>query len=272
MQPHNHRRGAKAMSDFVWPSDSHRAENRELDRVCDYLEDTLDKLDALRATNSDLLALYESTRVELGKARARVAELEWSLAIDRIVPDLSPEPDQNEYPAEWSVWADRQRVRRELSLLSAPPSAMVMINEKPIQRRPSYGGFNMEDQVIEKKIDDSRSAKVTWNEYGCQLLTLNNGRQWSGAAIYSVEVAEAAIEVLKAYVKQQKGANNGGGKRKMMFDDMQIERVARAICTACGEDPDHSGDCRGNDFRWQDYREAAMAAIRAVFDNTGECE
>ena len=53
----------------------------------------------------------------------------------------------------------------------------------------------------------------------------------------------------------------------MMFDDMQIERVARAICTACGENPDHSGDCRGNDFRWQDYREAAIAAIRAVFDH-----
>ena len=71
----------------------------------------------------------------------------------------------------------------------------------------------MEDQVIEKIIDDKRAAKVAWNKYGCQLLTLNNGRQWSGAAIYSVEVAEAAIEVLKAYVKQQKGANNGGSKR-----------------------------------------------------------
>ena len=68
----------------------------------------------------------------------------------------------------------------------------------------------MEDQVIEKIIDDKRAAKVAWNKYGCQLLTMNNGSQWSGAAIYSVEVAEAAIEVLKDYVKQQKGANNGG--------------------------------------------------------------
>lgn len=68
------------MSEFVWPSDSHRAENRELDYVCDYLGDTLDKLDALRATNSDLLALYESTRVELGKARAPVAELKRDVA------------------------------------------------------------------------------------------------------------------------------------------------------------------------------------------------
>jgi len=71
----------------------------------------------------------------------------------------------------------------------------------------------MEDQVIEKIIDDKRAAKVAWNKYGCQLLTMNNGSQWSGAAIYSVEVAEAAIEVLKDYVKQQKGANNGGSKR-----------------------------------------------------------
>lgn len=151
-----------------------------------------------------------------------------------------------------------------------------MSNEKPIQRRSSYGESNMEDQVIEieKKIDDSRSAKVTWNKYGCQLLTLNNGRQWSGAAIYSVEVAEAAIEVLKAYVKQQKGAVDEGPDLasaapnlfKRLHDARQVDRVARAICVACGEDPDHSGDCRGNDFRWQDYREAAIAAIRAVRD------
>ena len=158
------------------------------------------------ARSRDEISDRVSTIERLIIAQSTMLKLEWSLAIDRIVPDLSPEPDQNEYPAEWSVWADRQRIRRELSLLSAPPAAMVMINEKPIQRRPSYGESNMEDQVIEKKIDDRRSAKVTWNEYGCHLLTLNNGRQWSGAAIYSVEVAEAAIEVLKAYVKQQKQA------------------------------------------------------------------
>jgi hypothetical protein len=42
------------MTDFVWPSDEHRAENREIDYVCDYLEDTLDQLNALRAANRDL--------------------------------------------------------------------------------------------------------------------------------------------------------------------------------------------------------------------------
>tara|TARA_Y100001956_G_C4077803_1_gene166974 strand:- start:362 stop:940 length:579 start_codon:yes stop_codon:yes gene_type:complete len=31
--------------DFVWPSDRARAENDELDRVCDYLEDVLNQLD-----------------------------------------------------------------------------------------------------------------------------------------------------------------------------------------------------------------------------------
>jgi DNA repair exonuclease SbcCD ATPase subunit len=68
------------MTDFVWPSDEHRAENRELDYVCDYLEDTLDKLDALRATNRDLQDRYENTSVELRKARVRVAELERDVA------------------------------------------------------------------------------------------------------------------------------------------------------------------------------------------------
>lgn len=39
--------------------------------------------------------------------------------------------------------------------------------------------------------------------------------------------------------------------------------VARAICVACGEVPDHVGDARGNAFRWQDYLQAADAAIAA---------
>lgn len=39
--------------------------------------------------------------------------------------------------------------------------------------------------------------------------------------------------------------------------------MARAICTACCENPDHQGDARGNKFRWQDYLQAADAAMRA---------
>lgn len=42
-----------------------------------------------------------------------------------------------------------------------------------------------------------------------------------------------------------------------------VEAVARAICVACGENPEHQGDARGNDFRWQDYRDPALAAISA---------
>lgn len=42
--------------------------------------------------------------------------------IDRVVPDLSPEPNQEQFPAEWSLWADRQRIRQEIAaaLLSTP--------------------------------------------------------------------------------------------------------------------------------------------------------
>lgn len=42
-----------------------------------------------------------------------------------------------------------------------------------------------------------------------------------------------------------------------------VEAVARAICVACEENPDHQGDARGNEFRWQDYRDTALAAISA---------
>ena len=44
-----------------------------------------------------------------------------------------------------------------------------------------------------------------------------------------------------------------------------FERVCRAICSACEENPDHKGDARGNDFRWQDYADAADAAISAMY-------
>lgn len=67
------------------------------------------------------------------------------------------------------------------------------------------GEDGMKEQVIEKRIDDRRAAKIVYDEYGCHLHTLNNGFQWSGAAIYSIETAEAAIEVLQAYVTQKKG-------------------------------------------------------------------
>ncbi|WP_186214793.1 hypothetical protein [Burkholderia gladioli] len=39
--------------------------------------------------------------------------------------------------------------------------------------------------------------------------------------------------------------------------------VARAICSACGERPEHVGDARGNAYRWQDYLPSADAAIAA---------
>ncbi len=47
-------------------------------------------------------------------------------------------------------------------------------------------------------------------------------------------------------------------------DSTLLEATARAICAACGDRPDHKGDCRGKDFRWQDYREIAQAAFNAI--------
>ncbi|MCO4319972.1 hypothetical protein [Aliidiomarina quisquiliarum] len=35
------------MNDFVWPSDVDRAENEELNRVCEYLEEVLDEHETL---------------------------------------------------------------------------------------------------------------------------------------------------------------------------------------------------------------------------------
>ena len=42
------------------------------------------------------------------------------------------------------------------------------------------------------------------------------------------------------------------------------EKVARAFCAACFENPEHSVDAQGNDKRWQDYLACADAAIGAL--------
>lgn len=57
---------------------------------------------------------------------------------------------------------------------------------------------------ITKQIDERRAAEVEYDRHGAHLMTCNNGFQWSGAAIYSVEVAEASIEVLQKYVDMMK--------------------------------------------------------------------
>lgn len=50
----------------------------------------------------------------------------------------------------------------------------------------------------------------------------------------------------------------------MLTDEEFKERLARVICEACEENPDYKGDCRGNQYRWQDYAPVANAAIDAV--------
>ncbi len=42
------------------------------------------------------------------------------------------------------------------------------------------------------------------------------------------------------------------------------EKVARAICAGCHENPEHVGDAQGNKKRWQDYLSCADAAIGAL--------
>lgn len=43
----------------------------------------------------------------------------------------------------------------------------------------------------------------------------------------------------------------------------KLEAVARAICIAVEENPDHQGDARGNEYRWQDYLPVAEKALEA---------
>lgn len=49
------------MTDFIWPSDIARAENDELNRVCEHLEEVLDERDALAALCQEGAAVLERT-------------------------------------------------------------------------------------------------------------------------------------------------------------------------------------------------------------------
>lgn len=45
--------------------------------------------------------------------------------------------------------------------------------------------------------------------------------------------------------------------------DKTLEKIARAICLGCEENPDHQGDAQGNAHRWQDYIPVAKATMMA---------
>lgn len=50
------------MSHFIWPSDLDRAENDELNRVCDYLEEVLDERDAALDQKEALADIVEGAK------------------------------------------------------------------------------------------------------------------------------------------------------------------------------------------------------------------
>ena len=66
------------------------------------------------------------------------------------------------------------------------------------------------------------------------------------------------------FILQQAMALESISQQSAAVDEAVVEAVARAICVACGENPDCQGDARGNEFRWQDYRDTALAAISAL--------
>ncbi len=50
------------------------------------------------------------------------------------------------------------------------------------------------------------------------------------------------------------------------------EAAARAACEVCGDNPDHKGDARGNDYRWQDYLDVVDAVLAASHRQQPEVE
>jgi hypothetical protein len=125
----------KEVQDFL--EDMHIADAYETVRRSQELHE---KVKAARAQSGQDLAMACAYcgGAEKVPAQQGIVPEGWKSIVDRIVPDISPEPDQNEYPAEWSVWADRQRIRRELSLLSTPTTPQADGWVRCDERLPTY--------------------------------------------------------------------------------------------------------------------------------------
>lgn len=74
---------------------------------------------------------------------------------------------------------------------------------------------------------------------------------------------EAHKALLLAAIRHNEAPSQESAMDKPIPESV-VEAVARAICVACEENPDHRGDARGNEFRWQDYRDTALAAINTL--------
>ena len=111
--------------------------------------------------------------------------------IDRVVPDLSPEPNQEQFQAEWSLWADRQRIRQEIAaaLLSTPAAPQAdewvkcaeMDDElRWILGRPNFACVGIAERLrelgkdIERKAESEQAAAIHW----MMSLYVQHGADW----------------------------------------------------------------------------------------------
>ncbi len=51
-----------------------------------------------------------------------------------------------------------------------------------------------------------------------------------------------------------------------MIKNIPDHILAKSICEACGENPNHVGDAGGNEFRWQDYLDV-VSKFRSSLDS-----
>lgn len=89
----------------------------------------------------------------------------------------------------------------------------------------------------------------------------NYGSAQSEASHYAMMYAQDGPVEVRIYEKRL--LSSAQQPVAPSVDEAVVEAVARAICGACEENPDRKGDARGNEFRWQDYRDVALAAISA---------
>jgi len=168
------------------------------------------------------------------------------------------------------IRAQRDYLRDRLEALTAAQQQGLKVVE-PVRNQAPPGSREAEMVVLET---DDEGTPTIWcdPEIADLVRALNVGGMRTvascsghGERLGSIALADGrALVICSSPDEAIAVIRSHEGQKPAAVDGAVVEAVARAICVACEENPDHQGDARGNEFRWQDYRNPALAAISAL--------
>lgn len=87
----------------------------------------------------------------------------WAATVDRIVPAVGPISDDaaKQYPAEWAIFVDRDRIRRELLALYAHPQAVEAVALTPAEIQSGQDRVRWAESLI-LQMPDKHDGRNSW--------------------------------------------------------------------------------------------------------------